>query len=99
MTPEWQQIRSAALELKGCNGTDEDVLTYAMFPQVAPKFFVTRDQGPKNLGKDPAAKPAQSTAPAAPVVEGAKGPVRTPIAYSVTLNGNTHRVTVSPAKE
>ena len=29
-----------------------------MFPQVAAKFFGTRDQGPKNLGKDPAAKPA-----------------------------------------
>ena len=27
-----------------------------MFPQVAPKFFTTRDQGPKNLGKDPAAQ-------------------------------------------
>jgi methylmalonyl-CoA carboxyltransferase 5S subunit len=43
---------------KGCNGSDEDVLTYAMFPQVAPKFFPTRAKGPKNLGKDPAAAPA-----------------------------------------
>ena len=37
--------------LKGCNGTDEDVLTFAMFPQVAPKFFGTRAEGPKNVGK------------------------------------------------
>ena len=33
--------------LKGCNGTDEDVLTYAMFPQVAPKFFSNARTGPE----------------------------------------------------
>ena len=59
LKPEWQELRTAAIELKGCDGTDEDVLTYAMFPQVAPKFFATRAQGPKNLGKDPNAKPAR----------------------------------------
>ncbi len=58
LKPEWHELRTAALELKGCDGSDEDVLTYAMFPQVAPKFFATRAQGPKNLGKDPQAKPA-----------------------------------------
>jgi methylmalonyl-CoA carboxyltransferase 5S subunit len=93
LKPEWQELRSAALELKGCNGSDEDVLTYAMFPQVAPKFFNTREQGPKNLGKDPAAPPA--AAPAAPAVEG-KGSVRTTVSYDVKLNGKTHKVTVSP---
>ena len=40
-----------ALALDGCNGSDEDVLTYAMFPQVAPKFFAHRTEGPKNLSK------------------------------------------------
>ena len=55
------------MELPGCDGTDEDVLTYAMFPQVAPKFFATRAQGPKNLGKDPAkrSRPAAVAAAAA----------------------------------
>ena len=95
LKPEWQEIRSAALTLPGCNGSDEDVLTYAMFPQVAPKFFVTRDQGPKNLGKDPAAK----TAPAPPsAVKDGEGPLRTPITYNITLQGTTHRVTVAPSK-
>jgi methylmalonyl-CoA carboxyltransferase 5S subunit len=94
LQPEWQQLRSAALELEGCNGTDEDVLTYAMFPGVAPKFFPNRAKGPKNLGKDPAAAPAPATAPAA---EHAKGPVTTTITYDVKLNGRTHKVTVSPA--
>ena len=51
---------SAALAIEGCNGSDEDVLTYAMFPQVAPKFFKTRSEGPKNLGKDPASTPCAS---------------------------------------
>ncbi len=53
LKPEWEALRSEALALEGCNGSDEDVLTFAMFPQVAPKFFGTRDQGAKNLGKDP----------------------------------------------
>src|SRR5271157_249476 len=47
LKPEWNELREAALALPGCNGSDEDVLTYAMFPKVAPKFFTTRDQGPK----------------------------------------------------
>ena len=42
LKPEWEQLRTGALALAGCNGSDEDVLTYAMFPQVAPKFFKSR---------------------------------------------------------
>ena len=63
LKPEWNELRAAAATLNGCNGTDEDVLTYAMFPQVATKFFATRAQGPKNLGKDPNAKPAPRCRP------------------------------------
>jgi methylmalonyl-CoA carboxyltransferase 5S subunit len=96
LKPEWQNLRESALELKGCNGSDEDVLTYAMFPQVAPKFFPTRDQGPKNLGKDPALKSAAAPAPAPAQAENGKGPVRTTITYDVKVNGNTHKVTVAP---
>src|SRR5271169_6289118 len=98
LKPEWHELREAAIQLKGCNGTDEDVLTYAMFPQVAPKFFGTRDQGPKNLGKDPSAKaapaPAPASAPAAPADNG-HGPLRGPITYEVKVNGSSHKVTVS----
>jgi methylmalonyl-CoA carboxyltransferase 5S subunit len=92
LKPEWQELRATALELRGCDGTDEDVLTFAMFPQVAPKFFATRDQGPRNLGKDPRA----AAPPAATVVDSGSGPVRTPIEYQVTVNGRTHRITVAP---
>ena len=50
----------------GQPSTDEDVLTHAMFPQVAPKFFASRAEGPKNLGKAPAdgAAAAAGAAPA-----------------------------------
>ena len=61
--PEWEELSAAANALKGSNGSDEDVLTYAMFPQVAPKFFESRAQGRKNVGKDPAAKAAEAKAP------------------------------------
>ena len=96
LKPEWHELRSAALGLAGCNGSDEDVLTYAMFPAVATKFFATRAEGPKNLGKDPAAAPAPVPTPAA-AAENGKGPVNTTITYDVKLNGHTHKVTVSPA--
>jgi methylmalonyl-CoA carboxyltransferase 5S subunit len=97
LKPEWQELRSAALALEGCNGSDEDVLTYAMFPGVAPKFFPARAKGPKNLGKDPSAAPAPAPAAAAAGAENGKGPVTTTITYDVKLNGHTHKVTVSPA--
>ncbi|MBL8242060.1 MAG: methylmalonyl-CoA carboxytransferase subunit 5S [Bryobacterales bacterium] len=99
LKPEWEALRSAAIALPGCNGSDEDVLTFAMFPQVAPKFFSTRKDGPKNLGKDPSAVPAAPAAPPAPVhaKDDGKGPVMVPINYDVTFNGKSTKVTVSPA--
>jgi methylmalonyl-CoA carboxyltransferase 5S subunit len=96
LKPEWEALRSQAIALKGCNGSDEDVLTHAMFPQVAPKFFQTRDQGPKNLGKDPEAEAAPA-APAPAAADTGSGPVRTTITYDVKFNGKTQKVTVSPA--
>jgi methylmalonyl-CoA carboxyltransferase 5S subunit len=96
LKPEWQGLRSAALAAKGCNGSDEDVLTYAMFPQVAGKFFATREEGPKNLGKDPNEEPAKPPA-TAPGAENVKGQLLLSTTYDVKLNGKTHKVTVSPA--
>jgi methylmalonyl-CoA carboxyltransferase 5S subunit len=100
LKPEWQELRAQALALNGCNGLDEDVLTFALFPQVAPKFFAARHEGPKNVSKKTdAAKPAApavvAAAPAAAVDTG-QGPVRTPITYEVKYNGHAHKVIVSP---
>jgi methylmalonyl-CoA carboxyltransferase 5S subunit len=97
LKPEWDQLREAALALPGSDGTDEDVLTYAMFPQVAPKFFESRAQGPKNVGKDPAAEAKPAPATAAPKADTGTGPVMTTVTYDVKLNGKSHRLTVSPA--
>lgn len=96
LKPEWDELRSAAIALKGCNGSDEDVLTYAMFPQVAPKFFGTREQGPKNVGKDPAAAAAPAAGVAAPAVP-STAVLSGPVTYKVELNGKAHKVVVSPA--
>ncbi len=94
LKPEWEQLRTSALAIEGCNGSDEDVLTYAMFPQVAPKFFKTRSEGPKNLGKDPSAvKPV----PVPPQPAEAAHTPQSPHNYVITLNGQEHRVTVAPA--
>ena len=99
LKPEWHELRDAAVAVPGCNGTDEDVLTYAMFPKVAPTFFPTRDRGPKNLGKDPGAPTAAAPAAAKPApVDNGKGQVHTTITYDVKLDGKTHKVTVAPAK-
>jgi methylmalonyl-CoA carboxyltransferase 5S subunit len=94
LKPEWQELRKAALALAGCNGSDEDVLTCAMFPQVAPKFFGARDAGPKNLGRDP--EPAAPARAAAAPAGGGAEPLQGPIVYDVNLGGRSRRVTVTP---
>ena len=99
LKPEWDELRAQAIAVDGCNGTDEDVLTFAMFPQVATRFFAARHEGPRNVGKEaftPSADPKPAPAPAAGGDEG-RGPVRTQIMYDVRLDGRTHKVTVTPA--
>lgn len=93
LKPEWESLRTAAIGLDGCDGSDEDVLTAAMFPKVAPKFFSERKQGPKSVAKDPST--AASAVPSASSAPGT-GPVRETIKYEVKLDGRTHQVTVSP---
>ena len=94
LKPEWDALRTTASALDGCDGSDEDVLTHAMFPQVAPKFFQSRAEGPKNLGREPAK--AGASADPKPAVNGKA--TAAPINYVVTLNGREHRVSVAPAQ-
>jgi methylmalonyl-CoA carboxyltransferase 5S subunit len=91
LQPEWAKLRAEAIPLPGCNGTDEDVLTYAMFPQVAPKFFASRHEGPRNLGKDPITGATETQTP-----DGHPGKITGPVTYTVTLSGQQHKVTVTP---
>jgi methylmalonyl-CoA carboxyltransferase 5S subunit len=101
LKPEWDDLRTQALGLKGCNGSDEDVLTYAMFPQVAPKFFAQRADGPRNVGKNPlAAAPAAASAAAGAgdvKHKNGKAPLAGRVAYNVKVGGTTHQVVVEPA--
>jgi methylmalonyl-CoA carboxyltransferase 5S subunit len=97
LKPEWDELRTHALALKGCNGSDEDVLTFALFPQVAAKFFAQRGEGPRNVGKSPAeaAKPAGGTAQ--PTAGAGRTPVSTPVTYDVRVGDKVHKVSVMPA--
>ncbi len=40
--PELEKYREEVKNVPGFNGSEEDVLSYALFPQVATKFFATR---------------------------------------------------------
>ncbi len=99
LKPEWDQLRADAIALPGCNGSDEDVLTMAMFPKVGPMFFSTRSEGPKSVAKDPAAAVPPVAAPKA--AQGAapleSPPLTKPITYRVTHRGAIHMVTVGPS--
>ncbi|MCE1178017.1 MAG: methylmalonyl-CoA carboxytransferase subunit 5S [Micrococcales bacterium] len=92
LEPEWDKLKDEAAALEGFNGSDEDVLTYAMFPGVAPGFFTARPEGPKNVGTDPEAAKAASD----PNAPGARA-LNEPIKYSVTVNGKATTVAVEPA--
>jgi methylmalonyl-CoA carboxyltransferase 5S subunit len=94
LKPEWEALQAAATALPGNNGTEDDVLTYAMFPQVSATFFAKREQGPLNLGTDPQPVAQAGAAPAAGAP--ADNAVRTPVTYDVKLNGRSHRVSVTP---
>ena len=91
LEPEWQRRQSEAAALPGCDRTDEDVLSYAMFPKVAPEFFKNRSEGPKNVGKEP------SRVGSEPASNRGNATARSPVTYVVTLNGREHKVTVTPA--
>jgi methylmalonyl-CoA carboxyltransferase 5S subunit len=96
LKPEWKTLCTEATALEGCDGTDEDVLTYAMFPKVAPKFFASRSEGPKNVGKEPSTLPAVNGT-GAPNGSGDKAPLNGRMSYKVTLGSKTHQIIVEPA--
>lgn len=91
LDPEWGALAEQAKALPGDDGSDEDVLTYAMFPKIASAFFTKRADGPINVGRDP--QEQKATAAAGPTVQ----PVREPVRYSIRVNGTAHSVTVEPA--
>jgi methylmalonyl-CoA carboxyltransferase 5S subunit len=96
LKPEWEELRAQALSLKGCNGSDEDVLTHAMFPQVAPRFFAQRANGPINVCKEVRTTgSAPASSPTSKLPDG-NTPTGKRLAYKVTVGNKTHQVTVEP---
>jgi oxaloacetate decarboxylase (Na+ extruding) subunit alpha len=80
---EWDKMVEES-KANGGNGTEEDVLTYAMFPKVAPKFFKERANGP--ISSDSfVEKPAK-------VAGENKGG-----SYTVSVNGTSYNVVSGPA--
>lgn len=92
LEPEWDHLVAEAEKVEGFNGSVEDVLTNAMFPGVAPKFFASRDEGPKNVGKS-----AEQVAAEKAAADGSAKAVRGPIKYNVSFAGRKHSVQVEPA--
>ena len=87
MEPEWDKMVKESKE-NGGDGSDEDTLTYAMFPNVAPKFFAERSKGPVDAKAAFGIKPA---APAAEKKENNGG------SYTITVNGTAYNVSTGPA--
>jgi len=78
---ELDKIKAEAKE-NGAGNSIEDVLTYAMFPKVAPKFFKERSKGPVVFTAPAAEKKAAGTA-------NGSG------SYTVTVNGTDYAVSSS----
>lgn len=88
--PEWDKMLEEAKK-NGGNGSDEDTLTYAMFPKVAEKFFKEREKGP--IDAETAFGLKESPKPAAGNTNGTtKGG-----SYTVNVNGATYNVTSNGA--
>lgn len=80
---EWDKMVEEAKQAGG-NGSTEDVLTYAMFPKKAQKFFSERASGPVNSDSF---KVVTSSA------ENKGG------SYTVTVNGTNYNVTTGPSSD
>lgn len=88
---EFGKLEEETKKLLGTDKVDvEDVLTYAMFPKVAPDFFKKRGDGPVKFTAEPEAPKAAApaAASAAPAGSAAK--------YVVNVNGADYNVVVRP---
>ena len=85
LEPEWDTVCS---ELGDKYTSEEDRLTYALFPKVALKFFETRGKPQPKLA--PAKESAPAAASAAPAPKAAGSAV-----YSVRVNGKDYTVEVA----
>ena len=91
IAPEWDKMVEEAKKAGG-NGSDEDVLTYAMFPNVAPKFFAERSKGPIDAATAFAKKEVSTGSTTGAAAKENKGG-----SYTINVNGTSYNVTTGPA--
>jgi oxaloacetate decarboxylase alpha subunit len=92
IAPEYDKLEEEAKKALGTSTISvEDVLTYAMFPKVAPDFFKKRSQGPVVF------KPEDVPAAAAPAKGGSPVGIGQSARYTVNVNGANYDVVVAPA--
>ncbi|MDR1852948.1 MAG: methylmalonyl-CoA carboxytransferase subunit 5S [Propionibacteriaceae bacterium] len=89
LPPEWDNLVEEASKLEGFDGSEEDVLTYAMFPNVAPTFLANRYEGPKSVAMTEAQLEAAKNSKS--------NSISGPITYKVTMGAVEHSVKVEPA--
>jgi oxaloacetate decarboxylase alpha subunit len=86
LAKEFDKLEAETKGILGANSVAvEDVLTYAMFPKVAPNFFKTRSKGPVVFSAEP--EVADAAAPAK------SGEAAT---YAVSVSGVEYTVVVRP---
>ena len=87
LDPEWEKV---VQECKGKCESEEDMLSYALFPKVALQFFDNRAKGITSPAPSPVAP--TSSAPATPATAPATGGGTV---YTVNVNGQAFSVEVS----
>ena len=91
LTGEFQTLAKEE-KLRVASDEVDDVLTYALFPQIGLKFLRNRDN-PDAFEPAPGTEPAQAPAAAASV----SAPAGAPETYAVKVDGRVYEVEVGPA--
>jgi oxaloacetate decarboxylase alpha subunit len=91
LSPEWETVEKEAGEQAK---SEEDLLSYALFPKVALKFFETRNQPQAAVETAAPAKTAAQPAAPAPAAT-APAPSGGRAVYNVLVNGRNYSVEVS----
>jgi oxaloacetate decarboxylase alpha subunit len=94
---EFAKLEKEAVE-NGANDTAEDVLTYAMFPKVAPKFFKERANGPVKFTAAGASTPAGAGGSYVVNVNGSDyNVVAAPAGDSISVDGVAYNIAFKAA--
>jgi oxaloacetate decarboxylase alpha subunit len=94
LDPEWDKVVE---EVGDKANSDEDRLSYAMFPKVALKFFETRGQPQPEPAAPVASDNGKKGAPPAPLAP-APAQLAGPATYEVKVNGKSYTVEIGPGQ-